>query len=296
MMRMTKTILAAAALLLAAPSCSTMTSSADSFDWTHNLDQALASSQAQDKPIFAFLETKTCSICMQMKRTTFKDQELIGAIGDDYVWLRLDAEDDAQGRELAKRFRVFSFPGMLLLDSQGDEIDRLMGYMPAEEFRSSIVSLTTGPGSLRSLQARAQMNPQDPRAHFELAERRRQREEYSEAAMIYLKSVQLDPKNEGGKVDDGMYFLSLCLAMVNQPKESLQYLEALESRFPNTSLMADLLLLRGQLHQHLGNSSLARTSYRSYLDRFPNHGFAARVRGEMAKLGTVGALPMASSH
>ncbi len=66
-----------------------------------------------------------------------------------------------EGRDLAKRFHVNGFPTMLVTDADGGEIDRIVGYSPAESFMKEVQRILKGEGTLPALRKRAADAPDD---------------------------------------------------------------------------------------------------------------------------------------
>ncbi|HSR66839.1 MAG TPA: thioredoxin fold domain-containing protein [Acidobacteriota bacterium] len=280
-------------LLPVAAAC--MSAQADGFDWIHDYDEALFRAQEQGKPIFAYLETDTCTYCRQMEATTLKDRSLIEDVGDDFIWLKLDAEKDQHGIALRERFRVDSFPGMLVLDAKGREWDRFTGYTPADELRRKL-DQATGPNSFRVLLERIDADPSDAQAQFLIAERLRDREQWKEAAQAYADYLRADAGNSLKRADQALYYRAVGLSMSGQVMESLKTLETLEAGYPSSPFMPDSVLFRGQLLQHLERNQEARIAFETYLQRYPEHGYAPQVRDILSKLPGGTALPMARSH
>src|SRR4029079_13438579 len=60
---------------------------------------------------------------------------------------RVDAEK-GEGRKISTRYAVRSFPTILFLDSNGNEIDRLAGALAAAAFRANGDRILSGQGPL----------------------------------------------------------------------------------------------------------------------------------------------------
>lgn len=60
--------------------------------------------QLKPKPILIFLYTDWCKICFGMKKTTFKNQEIIRLLNDEFYLIYLDAENKNNIRFLGKTF------------------------------------------------------------------------------------------------------------------------------------------------------------------------------------------------
>lgn len=76
-------------------------------------------------------ETDWCTWCRRMDRETFSDSEVRAAL-DGVVALKLDAERG--GKSLAARYGVDSYPTIVFTDGDGEEVDRIRGYLPPGEF------------------------------------------------------------------------------------------------------------------------------------------------------------------
>jgi len=133
-----KFLFALATLLLILAILPLFRSSKASIDWHSDRVEALAQAAELDLPVLVFLYTDWCTYCRQMDQTTFQNPEVIGQMADDYVWLRLNAETDPEGAQLQRRFFVSGFPTLLILDSTGNEIDRLQGYVPPSHFPQAV--------------------------------------------------------------------------------------------------------------------------------------------------------------
>jgi thioredoxin-related protein len=49
------------------------------------------------------------------------------------VFMRVFQDTDPEGSRLARKFGIQGFPTLIILDSSGHEIDRIMGAMSAED-------------------------------------------------------------------------------------------------------------------------------------------------------------------
>lgn len=292
---MTKRLISLFLLLLFATASACISSHADGFDWIHDYDRAVQLSKQKDRPIFAYLETDWCTYCRQMEASTLKDQALIEEVGNDFIWLKLNAEKDEAGIKLRDRFRISSYPGMLILDAKGREWDRFSGYIPSAEFQKKLQE-ATGPNSFRALLQRLDSNPDDAEAHFLMAERLRERERWRDAAEAYGKYLQSDSENALDRADQALYYRAVGLSMSSQVEDSLKTLKSLEAQYPTSRWIPDSVLLRGQLLKYLKRNQEAREAFETYLARYPDHGYSPQVREILSKMEGGSALPMARSH
>ncbi len=98
--------------------------------------EVLRRARAEKKPIMVDLYATWCGPCKLLDRSTFADEEIGAWARRTLVSAKIDAEK-GEGRRLAQRYAVHSFPTVLFLDPSGDELDRLTGAYAAESFRAN---------------------------------------------------------------------------------------------------------------------------------------------------------------
>ncbi len=82
-----------------------------------------------------------------MTREVYTDKEFI-QFSRKYVFIRLFQDTDPQGSRLASRFKVDGFPTLIIFDSSGKELDRILGFMSAQDLIEEIQSITKDDGRI----------------------------------------------------------------------------------------------------------------------------------------------------
>ncbi|HEX9637755.1 MAG TPA: thioredoxin family protein [Acidobacteriota bacterium] len=126
----------------APPDSSARIAANGSIAWSRSYDEALRSAAGSSKPVVLFVYTKWCGYCRKMDREVFANDRVVDQ-SQNFVYLRLDAEDGGEGTETARRYGVRSFPASFILDAQGAVLGRIPGFIEAprwlrtlEQFRS----------------------------------------------------------------------------------------------------------------------------------------------------------------
>ena len=81
-----------------------------------------------------------CVSCKEMDRFTFSDPQVQARLAGTLL-LRVDVTaNDADDKDLLKRFRLFGPPGIIFFDRGGREIAglRVIGYQPPDKFIKSL--------------------------------------------------------------------------------------------------------------------------------------------------------------
>ncbi len=91
-------------------------------------------------PVMLDFYADWCVSCKEMERFTFADPQVQARLAG-MVLLQADVTaNNAQDKELLKRFRLFGPPGIIFFDAQGREIPglRVIGYQPADRFLKTL--------------------------------------------------------------------------------------------------------------------------------------------------------------
>jgi thiol:disulfide interchange protein DsbD len=82
-----------------------------------------------------------CNWCRRLETDTFAAPAVRRQLAQ-IVALRLNAEQE--GSHLAERLGVDSYPTIVFLDPSGNEMDRILGYLPPEKFLSRVARIRSG--------------------------------------------------------------------------------------------------------------------------------------------------------
>ena len=100
------------------------------------LEQVLAQAE---QPVMLDFYADWCVSCIEMERYTFSDIDVARKL-DEFILLQADVtRNQAEHRELLKRFRLFGPPGIIFFDAGGQELDtRVVGFQNAERFGKAL--------------------------------------------------------------------------------------------------------------------------------------------------------------
>jgi len=117
-----------------------------------DIDSALALAKNRETLVLVWFYTDWCNWCRRLDTDTFKAVEVQRELAE-LVAVKQNAEKE--GAALAARFGVDSYPTLVFLDSDGHEVDRILGYLPPDKFLHRVKKIRTGDtflACLRTLQ------------------------------------------------------------------------------------------------------------------------------------------------
>lgn len=125
----------------------------------------------------------------------FVDSSVMDYFRSEMVLVKVNGTVDSA---LAREHKVQAYPTLVMLDTKGEEIDRIVGYLEPEEFLQTVRDYLVGIGTLDDLLKRHEEEP-DREVAYEIAGKYRHRGASEEAKAWYQEvldgSEELDSLN-----------------------------------------------------------------------------------------------------
>lgn len=204
-------------------------------------EQALQIAKQQKKQVFLDMYADWCHPCKRMEREVFPKPEVRTFLDKHFVSLKRDGMR-AEGAFLAKRYNCVTYPCMLVIDEQGQEVGRLTRFTLPQPFVQQLTELRDGKNTLPALLTQLQQQPRDPVLHFRVGFRYAYR-------------------------GDARCIQHLQFTAQNPP-----------SQFPHLAAKALYTLGRIYYRNTLRDCASANRTFLDYIKRFPNGADIQRVR------------------
>ncbi len=104
-------------------------------DWQEYSDEAYQSALDNNQKIMIDFYADWCIPCKELDALTFSDERVIEK-SKEFVSFKVDMTKTMSERteQIRNKFKILGMPTVLLIDSKGNEIERLTGFVNADEF------------------------------------------------------------------------------------------------------------------------------------------------------------------
>ncbi|HCZ33542.1 MAG TPA: hypothetical protein DHV93_08855 [Holophagaceae bacterium] len=99
-----------------------------------DLEGALARAKAEKKLVLVDIYADWCAQCKELDEKTWPDAALKQWIAQNAVAIRIDT--DARRKDLAEKLQIRSYPTVILLDAEGKELRRILGFQKPETMKA----------------------------------------------------------------------------------------------------------------------------------------------------------------
>lgn len=93
----------------------------------------LSKAKAEKKLVFMDAYASWCGPCKLMEKNVFTDKKVADFYNANFINARVDMEK-GEGRDLALKYGVRSYPTFLFLNGEGEIVGKELGYIQSEEF------------------------------------------------------------------------------------------------------------------------------------------------------------------
>ncbi|NOY88011.1 MAG: thioredoxin fold domain-containing protein [FCB group bacterium] len=230
-----------------------------------SLADAKAAATPTKKLIAIDFYTDWCSWCKKLDTEVYTDPKVISLFSHEMVLAKINAEKDTV---LANEFHISGFPTIVLTDSDGKEIDRIIGYLPAADFLQTLQNYQKGIGTLADLLQQAD-TVNDRSLYFEIADKYKYRGGDKEAIKWYQKVI------DEGKPTDSLSGESR-MALADMFRRAKDYDKALKSfssimkDFKRQSFAMDAEIWKAIVYRQKSDTAKAITAFENFIKHYPN--------------------------
>ena len=230
------------------------------------LANAVQKADSEGKPVMIDFITDWCRWCDTLDTHTYSDPTVAAYINSHVIPIKIDAEK-GEGIEIAKKYGVKAYPTILLMKADGEEIDRMLGYIEPKEFFATLEGYVTGKNTLGVLQAQVEAHPDDAALRYALAKKYEDRYDMAAAGEHFKKFLELDPSNTLGHNEEARYALAASsLRAANDPAQMISFIQS----FPQSERKREALSTLWRFYLKANDGPNAKRYLVQYMETWPN--------------------------
>jgi thioredoxin-related protein len=231
---------------------------------TGSFKDAVTKAVTEKKPVMIDFYTDWCRWCDTLDAKTYSDAKVSEFVTKNVVPYKIDAEK-GEGIEIAKKYGVKAYPTILLIQSNGEEIDRLLGYMPPDKFLQTLGDYLKGINTISALKAELAKNPNNPSAQYQMATKYSTQGDLASASGYYKKMLELDPKNE--HAEEASFYVAMSEFRTSKDPAPLN---AFVEKYPNSQYAGGAVMSVANSYLKEKKLEEAQKQYEMYFAKHPD--------------------------
>lgn len=264
------------AVVTEAPSAATPAAAAQPGDdaaavWLTNISEAVDAAKAKKSYILVDLFAEWCGWCHTLEEKVFTHPNFLRYVEtNDFVLLRVDTEDKAEGTWLKARYGADSLPTTLILDADMVKIGAVSGFAPMPTFVEYLQEQIDGYDTIISFYDKV-LASGDAELQRKLATDLHQRGDGQRAGQLYesiLERIQQGTEAEAWLTYQAAdaYRMSRSFEVASR---HLSQAGKLAQRLSHPELQERIALLDVQVAQEIGDCDRALSTLEHFLSEYP---------------------------
>jgi len=218
-------------------------------------NEILAKAKDQNKIVMIDFITDWCIWCKHLDMRVYNNKEVVEYANAHQVNWKTDAEKE--GKDLAKKYNVSGYPTLVFVDSDGNEIDKIVGFYPAPDFLVNIQKINDRKSTLAYLQETYSTDKTNLKANLDLANKLIETGKGEDAKTYLSFIIQQDASNSAGYTDDAELLISMMEVKDKKPETYISEVTAILDKYPGTNLEKDTKLFLSDKYQESKNDEKA---------------------------------------
>ena len=195
------------------------------------------------------------------------------------ILAKFNAEIDTS---VAQQYHVSAYPTVVMIDKNGDEVDRIVGYLETDEFLKTLNDYQRGIGTLPDLLNRAQTET-DRSLYFEIADKYKYRGAPEQAEEWYGKVVAAGEPTDSLSGEARMALADMERRAKNYDK-ALDDFKAIMTDFSGKQPATDAEIWMAIVYRLKGDTAAAISGFEQYIADHPESEDTGYARSQIAKL------------
>lgn len=262
--------------------------SADTVKWESDWQSVLKTAAEKKQPVLMDFYTDWCPHCKRLDAITFIDKTVIDYFNkENYALLKVNPEIDRAAEE---KFKVFSYPTMVIFKPDGSEVDRMLGFKSPEELINDLENLKKGIGTLDDLLGKlTKFKPEDNsdekfKLMFGINDKYIAGAHYPDALTMIERIILLDKDNGKKQASSAMYQRGYIYYKWKKYKEAVDALTSIHTVYPQSEEAEGGYGAAAYYSEKLNDPALTLKLLKEFVTKFSNSENLERIQKKIKKL------------
>ena len=209
----------------------------------------------------------------------FDDPKAIAFFTNEMLLVKLNAELDTLTKQ---RYNIMGYPTSVLVDKEGNEIDRFVGFGETDEYIGTFRNYARGIGTLDDMAARFEVN-QNRDSAFAIAEKYKYRGAVAEADQWYDRVVAMGAPTDS-LAGEARVAQADAHLRAKDFAPALAMFEQIRADFAGTRFAEDAEIYRAIAFGRQNDTAQAIAAFSEFLDHWPESEAADYAKEQLRKL------------
>ncbi len=207
------------------------------------------------------------------------DQKVIDFFTNEMFLAKINGKEDTL---LKQQHRVSGYPTLVMLDKNGEDVDRIVGYRPPEKFLKILRDYRNGIGTLADLLNQAKTKP-DRSLAFEIANKYKYRDSSEDASTWYQKVIDAgDPRDSLS--GESRFAIADMYRRAKEYYRALGAFSGIMKDFKGTSFAEDAEIERAIVYRKKADTISAIAAFEDFAKHYPESEDFDYAKKQIAKL------------
>lgn len=282
--KMIKAILLTAVLLVAAQFS---LFPQDTVNWETDWQTALKTAAKNKQPVLIDFYTDWCPHCKRLDKLTFPDKALNDYFKKEkYILVKVNPEKDVASE---KKFKVFSYPTLIVFKPDGGEWDRMLGFREPAELIRELENLKKGIGTLDDLLGKYGKFKKDDASEakfklmFAINDKYMARADYPDALKMIDEIVRLDKDNAKKQASAALAQSGYIYYKWKKYHKAVDALLAIRKVYPDSQEAADAYASAAYYAEKGKDIPLMLKILKDFVTLYPEHRYVKRAHNKIKK-------------
>jgi thioredoxin-related protein len=243
-----------------------------------SLADAQAAAAKDGRNVIVDFYTDWCTWCHRFDTVNMVDPKTIEFFRKEMILAEVNAEVDTA---IATKFAVSGYPTFVLLNAEGNEIDRVAGYLETDEYIKTMRDYKNGIGTLDAKVAQAKTDTSRVLA-YEIADKYKYRGKGQDAEVWYGKVLAVNGKDSLAG-ESRMAIADMYRRAKNYPK-AIDAFKAIAVDFAGTNFEEGADIWTAISYNRAADTTNAIASFEAFIKKYPKSEDVEYAQKQIEKL------------